>query len=159
MNEPAQWLVDHVDLIPRGGVVLDVACGSGRNAVFLAERGWRVHAVDRTPGALDHPNITVERRDLEAPGVSFGTARYNAVIVFNYLHRPLMPAIVNAIAPGGVLIYETFTIGQAARGRPRNPAFLLNDGELASLVAPLRVLRSREGEHAGRLVASIVAMR
>jgi hypothetical protein len=70
-----------------------------------------------------------------------------------------MPAIVEAVAPGGVLIYETFTIAQAARGRPRNPAFLLNPGELPELVEPLRIVRAREGEFEGRCVASIVAMR
>ena len=81
------------------------------------------------------------------------------MLVFNYLHRPLMPAIVDAVEPGGVLIYETFTAGQAQRGRPTNPAFLLRDGELPALVAPLAVLRAREGDFEGRLVSSIVAAR
>jgi hypothetical protein len=81
------------------------------------------------------------------------------VIVFNYLHRPLMPAIVEAVAAGGVLIYETFTVAQALRGRPRNPSFLLNPGELPALVQPLRVVRTREGEFEGKCVASVVAMR
>ena len=174
MNDAAEWLVDNVDLIPPGGDVLDVASGTGRNALFLAAKGWRVHAVDRDPdrlralrlgaasmagGAVAPPVITTECVDLEAGPVSFGTARYNAVIVFNYLHRPLMPAVVEAVADGGVLIYETFTVRQADRGRPRNPAFLLKEGELQALVAPLRVVRSREGEFDGKFVASVVAMR
>ena len=185
MNEPAAWLVANVDLIPPGGNVLDVASGAGRNALFLAQRGWRVHAVDRDAsalallrqqasglaspkpdgprrvegGALAPPTITTECRDLETGSVSLGSRCYDAVIVFNYLHRPLMPAIVEAVAPGGVLIYETFTVGQAANGRPRNPAFLLDEGELPALVRPLRLVRSREGEFDGKRVASVVAMR
>ena len=104
--------------------------------------------------------ISTECIDLESAGnPSLGDGLYDAVIVFNYLHRPLMPAIVNAIRPGGVLIYETFTVGQAHRGRPCNPDFLLRDGELPTLVAPLRPLRAREGDYDGKLVASIVAVR
>lgn len=168
--KPAAWLVENLDVLPPGGVVLDVACGSGRHALFLAERGWRVHAVDRDTDALAQleriaravpvGEISTEWIDLESDGnLSFGDGRYDAVVVFNYLHRPLMPAIANAIRRGGVLIYETFTVGQADRGRPRNPDFLLRDGELPTLVAPLRLLRAREGDYDGKLVASIVAVR
>jgi SAM-dependent methyltransferase len=169
MSEPSAWLVDNVDVIPRGAEVLDVASGSGRNALFLARHGWHVHAVDRDANALANLHeasrgeiggrIATEVMDLESGSPALAHGRYGAVVVFNYLHRPLMPAIVAAVAPGGVLIYETFTIRQAERGRPRNPDFLLRDGELPRLVAPLRVLRAREGEFDGRLVASIVAMR
>jgi SAM-dependent methyltransferase len=163
---PANWLVENLDVIPRGGMVLDVACGSGRHAIFLAERGWRVHAVDRDAVVLGQigrvgqvGGITTECIDLESGQPTLGEGLYDAVIVFNYLHRPLMPALVRAVRPGGVLIYETFTVGQAERGRPRNPDFLLRDGELPTLVAPLRVLRAREGDFEGALVASIVAIR
>lgn len=159
---PAAWLIDNLDLLPPGGRVLDVASGTGRHARFLADRGWHVHAVDRDADALAglvHPRITTEVRDLEAGPVSLGHREYAAVLVFNYLHRPLMPAIVEAVVPGGVLLYETFTVGQAARGRPRNPAFLLRPGELPELVKPLIVLRAREGDVGGRLVASVAAVR
>jgi SAM-dependent methyltransferase len=160
---PAAWLVANLDVIPRGGRVLDVACGSGRHARFLAARGWRVHAIDRDVAKLGQVGqvgeITTERLDLESGDASLGERLYDAVIVFNYLHRPLMPALVRAVRPGGVLIYETFTVGQAERGRPRNPDFLLRDGELPELVAPLRVLRAREGDIEGALIASIVAIR
>jgi SAM-dependent methyltransferase len=174
--KPAAWLVENLDVIPRGGMVLDVACGGGRHALFLAERGWRVHAVDRDVTALAElgqvgqvgqvgrvgqvGEITTEHIDLESGNPTLGDGLYDAVIVFNYLHRPLMPAIVSAVRPGGgVLIYETFTVGQAQRGRPRSPDFLLRDGELPALVAPLRVLRVREGDYEGALVASVVAIR
>ena len=162
----AQWLVENIDAIAPGARVLDLASGRGRNALFLARRGRPVHAVDRDPEALaalarlardEQLPLTSEVVDLEQGTPSLGVARFGAVIIFNYLHRPLMPAIHAAIAPGGVLIYETFTVGQAARGHPRNPDFLLRDGELLDLVAPMTVVRFREGDIDGKLVASIVA--
>jgi SAM-dependent methyltransferase len=158
---PSPWLAENLRFIPRGAPVLDVASGGGRNALFLARGGWQVHAVDRDAAAMDRLDglVTTTVLDLEAGSVTLGHRVYGAVIVFNYLHRPLLPAIVDAVAPGGVLIYETFTAGQAERGHPRNPAFLLHEGELPMLVAPLDVVRFREGEYDGKLVASIVAMR
>lgn len=167
-DEPSPWLVQNVDLIPPGRRVLDVACGKGRHAVFLAGLGWAVHAVDRDRDALAHlvtragplgASITTEALDLEAAAVRLGSRCYGAVIVFNYLHRPLMPSLVEAVEAGGVLIYETFTVGQARRGHPRNPLYLLEEGELATLVAPLEVLRCWEGERDGQLLSSIVARR
>lgn len=150
--------------------MLDVACGRGRHALLLAHHGWHVHAMDRNAEAIaalaasaahvPPPGaVTTEVRDLEVGVVSLGRAAYSAVIVFNYLHRPLFPALVAAVAPGGVLIYETFTAGQAQRGHPKNPAFLLREGELPALVAPLEVVRAREGDVDGRLIASVVAVR
>ena len=98
--------------------------------------------------------------DLEADTPpDLAPADYDAILVFNYLHRPLMPALRAALKPGGRLFYETFTARQAERGHPKNPAFLLKDGELPELVAPLAVLRSREGEVDGRFIASVVAAR
>lgn len=167
-DRPSEWLIQNIDLIPRDRLVLDVASGRGRNALYLAAAGWPVHAVDRSADALNALQdaaqgldgaVTTECLDLETGLVSLGTGRYGAVIVFNYLHRPLMAAIVNAVAGGGVLIYQTFTSGQAARGHPRNPDFLLREGELPTLVSPLEVVRSREGDVDGSLVASIVAQR
>lgn len=148
--------------------MLDVASGRGRHALVLAASGWPVHAIDRDADALAalrraaqaiNASLTTECLDLESGTPSLGPALYGAVLVFNYLHRPLMQAIVEAVGPSGVLIYETFTTGQALRGHPRNPAFLLQDGELQRLVQPLEILRSREGEFDGKLVASVVARR
>ena len=167
-ERPASWLLENADLIPRGRSVLDLASGRGRHTLHLAALGWRVHAVDRDPEALAalleascgfSGEVTTERLDLETGRPSLGGQRYGAVLVFNYLHRPLMPTIVDAVEPGGVLIYETFTVGQARRGRPTNPSFLLRDGELPTLVGPLAILRAREGDFEGRLVSSIVAAR
>jgi hypothetical protein len=81
------------------------------------------------------------------------------IVVVHYLHRPLFPSIVGALRPGGVLVYETFTRAQAARGKPTNPAFLLEAGELLTLVQPLTALDAREGDFDGRMVASVVAAR
>ena len=170
LHGPSSWLIDNADLLPRDGKrVLDVACGRGRHALLLASAGFDVHAVDRNPDAIAFLRTTAERlrlsidaevMDLEGDAPpDLGTGEYDAVFVFNYLHRPLLPALCAALKPGGRLFYETFTTGQAKRGHPKNPAFLLNDGELRSLVAPLAVMRSREGEFGGRFLSSIVAQR
>jgi SAM-dependent methyltransferase len=95
--------------------------------------------------------------DLEADGVDLGDGEYDLVLVFRFLHRPLFPSLARALRPGGVLLYETFTREQARHGRPTNPDFLLDPGELPRLVAPLEVIRQREGEFEGRHVASVAA--
>jgi tellurite methyltransferase len=170
LRGPSSWLIDNADLLPRDGKrVLDVACGRGRHALLLASAGFDVHAIDRNADAIAflrgtaerlHLSVTAGVVDLEGDSApDLGTATYNAILVFNYLHRPLMPALRAALKPGGRLFYETFTARQAERGHPKNPDFLLKDGELAQLVAPLTVLRSREGEVDGRFIASLVAER
>jgi SAM-dependent methyltransferase len=164
----SSWIVANRDLLRPGGRALDVACGTGRHALFLARRGLSVRAVDRDAARLEALAaearrlglpIETEVLDLEVPGATLGDGGYDAIVVVHYLHRPLFPAIVRALRPGGVLLYETFTTAQAVRGRPKNPAFLLDPGELPSLVAPLRVVRWREGEFEGRMVGSVAALR
>ncbi len=166
--QPASWLIENADLLPRGGRVLDVACGRGRHALWLASAGFDVQAIDRNPEAIAVVRDSAAKRglsidtavvDLETdppPAIATG---FDAIVVFNYLHRPLMPRLLDALKPGGRIVYETFTIGQAKRGHPTNPAFLLKDGELEELMAPCAILRSREGEFDGRLIASVVAER
>jgi 2-polyprenyl-3-methyl-5-hydroxy-6-metoxy-1,4-benzoquinol methylase len=166
---PSPWLIDNAALLPPNGLILDVACGRGRHALWLAQQGFAVHAVDRNADAIAELIATANRLglklaadvvDLETdPPPDLGSQRYDAVVVFNYLHRPLMPAIRDAVKPGGRVFYETFTTRQAERGHPRNPDFLLRDGELAELMAPLTILRSREGDYDGRFLASAVAER
>lgn len=164
---PSDWLWSNMDLIARDKPVLDLASGQGRHALLLAARGWKVHAIDWNEDALAVLDeraralgVVVESTCLNLEGeegVDLGVDRWGTILVFNYLHRPLFPAIVRALAPGGTLLYETFTIGQRERGHPRNPAFLLLPGELERLVSPLTILRSREGEVDGKLIASIAA--
>jgi SAM-dependent methyltransferase len=164
--------VDNAALLPREGAdggrprALDVACGSGRHALWLAAAGFDVRAVDRDAGAVDSLGREARRleltvatsvEDLEHDGAALGWEQYDLIVVFRYLHRPLFPKIRDALRPSGVLVYETFTTAQAARGQPSNPAFLLRPGELADLVAPLRVLRQREGDFEGGMVAGVVA--
>jgi rhodanese-related sulfurtransferase len=169
IDGPSSWLLACADLLPRTrGRALDVACGRGRHALLLAAAGFDVHAVDRDDAALgalrgasqrlDLP-VSVERLDLETGAVDLGGREYALVVVFHYLHRPLFPAIVDAMAPGALLIYETFTVDQAAVGRPSDPEFLLEHGELPRLVSPLEVVRERDGVHEGRHVAGVAAVK
>jgi len=168
MTTPARWLIDNAQLLPRTGDALDVACGPGRNALWLAERGLKTLAVDRDTDSVRALNEEAGRRtlslraeviDLENGRVAFEPRAYDVIVVVHYLHRPLFPALIEAVRPGGVLVYETFTRAQAARGKPTNPAFLLEPGELIELVRPLEVLASREGDYEGRMVASVIARR
>lgn len=167
-SSPARWLTAHRELLPAGGDALDVACGYGRHALWLAAEGFATLAIDRDPGAVAAVRraaaarglpVAAEVCDLERGTHDLPSGRFAVVVAVHYLHRPLMPALVAAVAPGGVLVYETFTRAQAARGRPTNPNFLLEAGELPRLVRPLEVLRSREGEFEGRMVASVIARR
>ncbi len=169
LRGPSAWLIENADLLPRGGKVLDVACGRGRHALLMASAGCDVHAIDRDPEAIAFVRATADRLGLKLnaevvdldtePRPALTSANYDALLVFNYLHRPLVPALREATRPGGRIFYETFTTLQAERGHPRNPAFLLKDGELAELMAPFAILRSREGDFDGRFIASIVAER
>jgi SAM-dependent methyltransferase len=160
--------VQHADLLPRQGRALDVASGRGRNALWLAERGLTTLAVDRDAQAVDELNdvarerhlpLRAEVRDLEGGADPFRGSAFDVIVIVHYLHRPLFPALIEALAPGGVLVYETFTRAQAARGKPTNPDFLLHSGELLALVRPLEVLASREGDYDGRMIASVIAHR
>ena len=166
MGLPEDWLVQNADLLPVHGRALDVACGRGRHALWLGARGLVTTAVDRDAAAVDAVNaearsgglpVTAHAVDLEHGDPALGAARYDVIVVVHYLHRPLFPALVSALTSGGVLIYETFTRAQAARGKPTNPMFLLDPGELRALVAPLEIVREREGDYSGRFVASVVA--
>jgi SAM-dependent methyltransferase len=133
---PSPWIVRWAGLIGAGASVLDVAAGGGRHSRFLASRGLKVTAVDRDISALTaQPGIEAIAADLEngspwpLPGRTFG-----AVVVTNYLHRPVFPALLDALAPGGILLYETFMAGNERFGRPSRPEFLLKDGELLEWV-------------------------
>lgn len=123
--------------------MLDVAAGGGRNARFLARMGFEVDAVDRDISALsDVPgNVRVLEADIEAGPWPYAGRRFDAIVVTNYLHRPLLPILVDSLEPGGLLVYETFARGNERFGKPSNPDFLLVPGELLEAVrGRLRVL-------------------
>jgi len=143
---PSPWLLSNASLAPRGARTLDVACGRGRHALLLAGAGYPVRAVDRDAAHVAWLGALARRLqlpldaavvDLEAAGADLGTEEWELVLVFNYLHRPLFPALVRSLKPGGLLIYETYTRDQAKRGRPTSPYHLLEPGELPLLVSPL----------------------
>jgi SAM-dependent methyltransferase len=138
IDTPSAWVLRWAPLIPAGGRVLDVACGSGRHARAIASMGHPVDAVDRDAECVGKlaavANVSAVCADIEHSAWPFPHARYAGVVVTNYLHRPLLPTLVDTLAPGGVLIYETFAAGNERFGRPSNPDFLLRPGELLELV-------------------------
>lgn len=131
---PSPWITRFAALVPTGARVLDVAAGSGRHARFFAARGVRVVAVDIDADALATlagvPGIATRVADLEGGAWPFADASFDAIVVTNYLHRPLLSHLLATLAPDGVLLYETFAAGNEAFGRPSRPAFLLRENEL-----------------------------
>ena len=136
---PSAWMQRFAHLV--GGPALDLACGRGRHVDWLLERGCEVTAVDRDVSGLDDlagdAPLEIIEADLESEdgGWPLGNRRFATVLVANYLWRPLLPAIVAAVAPGGVLLYETFALGNEAFGKPSNPDFLLKPNELTEAVS------------------------
>jgi SAM-dependent methyltransferase len=147
VDSPSPWIVRWADTIAANGSVLDLACGSGRHVRHLAARGLRVTAVDRSREALDHCKDAAEviEADLEGAPWPLPGRRFDAVVVTNYLWRALMPHIVDSVAPGGLLLYETFALGNERFGKPSNPDFLLRAGELLTHVNGLHVLAFEDG--------------
>ncbi len=160
---PAQWLLRWAHLLPAGGTVLDLACGSGRNLRWLAERGWRCTGVDRDAAALARSAGMAEllQADVESGPWPLADRQFDAVVVFNYLWRPLWPRIVDALAPGGALVYQTFADGNQTVGKPSRPDFLLQPGELLARCAALRIVAYEDGFEAAppRFVQRVVAVR
>ncbi|SAK79330.1 type 12 methyltransferase [Caballeronia pedi] len=148
---PSQWVTRWAHLVARGGAVLDVASGRGRHARWLAARGFAVLAVDRDAEALASMSslVGIDTLTADIEGASWplpGDRTFDAVVVTNYLHRPLFGHLIDALAPGGVLIYETFAAGNGSIGKPSNPAFLLEPGELLDAVrGQLRVIAFEDG--------------
>jgi SAM-dependent methyltransferase len=152
MNEipPSAWVRRFAPLMPTGGVVLDVASGSGRHARWLAGSGYRVEAVDRDAQALAAlegvTGLVTRVADLENDRWPYGIADFDAVVVTNYLYRPRFDRLIDVVKPGGLLIYETFMLGNEVFGKPSNPDFLLRLGELLDRVRPrLTVVAFEQG--------------
>ena len=149
---PSAWVTRFAPLIAAGGEVLDLACGSGRHARWLAGRGYRVEAVDRDAVALELlatvPHVTTREADLEAGDWPYGDRRFDGVVVTNYLFRPRFNLLLAALNPGGVLLYETFMAGNERFGKPSRPDFLLQPGELLEVCRQqgLQVVAYEAGE-------------
>jgi SAM-dependent methyltransferase len=145
---------DCLSLLPSGAAALDLACGAGRHAVWLGTRGFRVTAVDFSDEALarttalareQRVNVECRRVDLESPDVDLGRETWDLITGFFFLHRPLFPHLCDALRPGGLLIYKTYTTDQLRYpGRPRHPMHLLEPNELLRAFAGFRVLRYEE---------------
>jgi SAM-dependent methyltransferase len=150
-GEPSRWVRHWAHLVAAGGAVLDVASGAGRHARFFASRGHPVTALDRDAAALHsmygEPFITTHVADLEGAAWPLAAeVKFAAIVVTNYLHRPLFPHLLRSLASGGVLVYETFAQGNERVGKPSNPAFLLAPGELLDVVrGHLRVVAFQDG--------------
>jgi SAM-dependent methyltransferase len=143
---PSAWVIRFVPLIRPGGLVLDLAAGGGRHTRLLCRQGYRVRAVDRDAAALRALDCEAVELDLETGAPWSLGGGYDGIVVTNYLHRPLLPAIAAAVAPGGAVIYETFMRGQETFGRPSNPDFLLRPGELLDAFKALSVVAFEQGE-------------
>ena len=169
--KPARLLIEHLDLFLQKtlpGPTLDLACGSGDNGIFLAQRGCEVICCDISPESLaqaeklagaNNAKVKIWQVDLEIAGANpLPSNTYGAVLVFRYLHRPLLECIKKALKNGGLLVYETFTVEQPKFGKPRNPDFLLNPGELLQTFGDWEVIHYFEGirENPTRAVAEIV---
>ena len=159
----SEWVQRWSHLIAPASDALDVACGMGRHLRWLRSLGHRVTGVDRSAEAVaacaDLGDILCA--DIENGPWPFADRQFGAVVVTNYLWRPLLPLIVDSVAPGGVLIYDTFATGNETVGRPARPQFLLQPGELLNACAGLRVVAYEDGflEQPARFVQRITAVR
>lgn len=167
LHQPSEFLVEVTGLLPCGRA-LDVAMGSGRNAVYLATLGFRVEGVDSSRKAIEEAmsfaqekGVSIETRVEDLEKVPYFEERaYDLVICFNYLQRSLIPEMKKWVKPGGMLVHETFIVDQARFGKPRNPDYLLRRNELLHIFRDFRVLRYREGILGRKkAVASILAQK
>ena len=145
-DTPSTWVQRWSHLIPHHGTVLDVACGHGRHMRWLAQRGHPVTGIDRSPEAIAAvaPMGRAIQADIENGPWPLDGQTYDAVVVTHYLWRPLFERLVASVAPGGVLIYETFAEGNESVGKPSRPDFLLRHGELLQATAGLRIVAVRK---------------
>jgi SAM-dependent methyltransferase len=166
---PSSWVQRWTHLVVPGQTLLDVACGAGRHTKLFADKGCTVTALDMSKEALQKlavhsPNARTVQADIENapwPLMQKGTPEtFDAIVVTNYLHRPLMPLLLASLAGGGALIYETFAVGNERYGKPSNPDFLLQPRELLSICADMHIVAYEEGflTTPDRLVQRMVAI-
>ena len=157
------WVERWAHLVPAGEPVLDVACGAGRHMRLFASRGHPVTGVDNSPEAIAAAAQAGDAvlADIENGPWPFAGRTFGGVVVTNYLWRALFPVMVESVAPGGAMIYETFAAGNETVGKPSRPDFLLRDGELLSACAALRIVAYEDGflDDPARFVQRIAAVR
>ena len=162
IGTPSAWVQRFAGLIKPSGVVLDLACGSGRHARWLAAQGFDVLGVDHDPAALASLAGVVPtlQTDVESGPWPLVGRLFDGIVITNYLWRPLTAQVLSALAPGGVLIHETFAHGQQTIGKPSRPDFLLQPGELLQICAGLRVVAFEDGfeSEPARFVQRIAAV-
>ena len=168
LGRPSDWVQRWLHLIPQQAQVLDVACGAGRHARLLQSLGCQVTAVDRDAAALAHmsnSDITCLQADLEQEAWPFNPQQFDAVVMTNYLWRPVFEPLIASLKPGGVLVFETFSVGQETVGKPSRPAFLLAPNEAVALCGSLRIVAFEDGfepestHNAQRFVQRIVGIK
>jgi len=161
---PASWFVRHAALVQAGSTLLDVAAGRGRHARFFSARGVAVTAVDRDRDALAAlrgvAGVTIEVRDLEANAWPYPPESFDGVLVSNYLWRPALPSLLATVRPSGLLLYETFMIGQARYGRPSRTEFLLAVNELVERCLPaFEIIAFEQGDDGSAVKQRLIARR
>ena len=167
---PSEWVKRWSHLVTPLGTVLDVACGLGRHAYYFHQLNHRITLIDRAQKAIE--SIAIEAHccekvvaDIENGAWPLVGRQFDAVVVTNYLWRPLMATLLASLLPGGVLIYETFALGNETVGKPSRPDFLLQPGELLDICKSLRVVAYEDGftmgpdEQTPRFVQRITAVR
>jgi tellurite methyltransferase len=166
-DEPAAFLVENLSLLPKSGRALDIAMGTGRNALYLASLGFRVTGIDVSAVAVEKCRQKAERLGLPIEAIVADLERsplpseeYDLIVNFYYLQRSLAPQIVAALKPGGVLVFQSFTIDQVQFGRDWNPDYMLRPGELREMFADLETLLYHEGiiqgDRGPKAVASLI---
>ncbi len=164
--DPTPFLVENIELLPKGRT-LDVAMGTGRNAIYSARMGFDVEGIDISPEAVStalewarEAGVTIKAQvaDLEG-GYFIEKDAYEVIICFNYLQRSLIPQIRDGLQKGGMVVYETFIVDQAQFGKPKNPDYLLRHNELLDMFRDFRCLRYREGVFGPKAIASIIAQK
>lgn len=147
---PSEWVRRWSQLVKPQGSVLDVACGYGRHSYYFHQKNHPVALVDCAQSAVDSiaipaPNCEKVVADIENGPWPFAGRQFDAVVVTNYLWRPLMPTLLASLAPGGILIYETFAQGNETVGKPSSPHFLMRPGELLEVCKDFRVIAFEDG--------------
>ena len=160
---PDTWVSRFAPLVYTGGIVLDLACGNGRHTKLFLESEHPVVALDRSLAAMDglrkRKGFELIEADIENGPWPLAGRMFDAIVVVNYLYRPLLPVLAQSLNPGGVLIYRTFAVGNEKYGKPSNPAFLLKPNELIDAFRDLEVVAFESGDTGTAVVQRICAVR